>query len=62
MADGIRVSDKPEIPTAASFLGVDETGTAGRYPFSSVRDKIADYLEIDLPWWGQSNTGKAEAE
>ncbi|MDF3382729.1 MULTISPECIES: sulfotransferase [Sulfitobacter] len=25
------------------------------------RDKIADYLEIDLPWWGQSNTGKAEA-
>lgn len=26
------------------------------------RDKIAAYLGIDLPWWGQSNTGKAEAE
>lgn len=26
------------------------------------RDKIAAYLGIDLPWWGQSNTGKVEAE
>lgn len=26
------------------------------------RDKIAAYLDIDLPWWGQSNTGKAEAK
>ena len=26
------------------------------------RDKIAAYLGIDLPWWGQSNTGKEVAE
>ena len=26
------------------------------------RDKIAAYLGIDLPWWGQSNTGREEAE
>ena len=26
------------------------------------RDKIAAHLGIDLPWWGQSNTGREEAE
>tara|TARA_R110002049_G_scaffold23545_3_gene83336 strand:- start:53458 stop:54093 length:636 start_codon:yes stop_codon:yes gene_type:complete len=34
-----------------SFLEFDiEDGDA--------RDRIADFLGIDLPWWGQSNTGK----
>ncbi|KIN64751.1 hypothetical protein Z946_3643 [Sulfitobacter noctilucicola] len=42
---------------------------AGRNNFMSyniedpqAQNKIATYLGIDLPWWGQSNVGKAEAE
>lgn len=25
---------------------------------TGARDRIADYLGLELPWWGQSNTGK----